>query len=60
MADLAAVSFSDLVATHDEMVQEAVIGLRHSEGAGARQEGMEIIEVRDLRQAIDLVLPVGG
>jgi DNA repair protein RadA/Sms len=48
----------------DRRLQEAARrGLRRAvvpEGAGARQEGMEIIEVRDLRQAIDLALPVGG
>jgi DNA repair protein RadA/Sms len=48
----------------DRRLQEAARrGLRRAvvpSGAGARQEGMEIIEVRDLKQAIDLVLPVGG
>jgi DNA repair protein RadA/Sms len=48
----------------DRRLQEAARrGLRRAvvpAGAGARQEGMEIIEVRDLKQAIDLVLPVGG
>jgi DNA repair protein RadA/Sms len=48
----------------DRRLQEAARrGLRRAvvpSGAGAHQEGMEIIEVRDLREAIDLVLPVGG
>src|SRR6202011_2347377 len=52
------------VGRRDRRLQEAARrGLRRAvvpAGAGARQEGMEIIEVRDLKQAIDLILPVGG
>ena len=53
-SDLAAVSFSDLVATHDEMVQEAVGGLRHSEGA----ERQAHLDIRYVGQEFTLSVPV--
>jgi N-methylhydantoinase A len=53
-ADLAAVSFPDLVSTHDEMVQEAVGGLRHAEGA----ERQAHLDIRYVGQEFTLSVPV--
>ena len=53
-ADLAVVDFVDLVKAHDEMVKEAVAGLRHAEGA----ERQAHLDLRYVGQEFTLSVPV--
>jgi N-methylhydantoinase A len=53
-ADLSVVDFADLVETHDEMVEEAIAGLRHADGA----ERQAHLDLRYVGQEFTLSVPV--
>src|SRR3979490_2849905 len=53
-ADLSAADFADLVETHDEMVGEATVGLRHADGA----ERQAHLDLRYVGQEFTLSVPV--
>src|SRR6202790_1850620 len=53
-ADLSVVDFADLVETHDEMVKEAIAGLRHADGA----ERQAHLDLRYVGQEFTLSVPV--